>query len=438
VILLLCYSVPVIIKGVFTLGQLVATVILLIIMGVVYDRFGVYRSSAGFVSKAIVIGKAWTISFGSMLILASFTGYPLSGSRLVLVALFVSGLAAQLTIHSSFRFLRRTLFKRKSNERALIIGTGPLSDYLYERIDKNPWVNENVVGAVTTYQASESESSEVPILGTLDEVNQLVEGKSINTVYLVIPLDGSPFIEKLYFDLLDRNVNIHWVPNIFAFNLINHNVKELAGIPVLTLSESPLTGTAAMMKSIEDRVLTLFGLILVSPVMLLTAALIKIESPGPVFFRQARTGWDGKVFRIWKFRSMRIHTTENGVVAQATKNDPRITRVGQFIRRTSIDELPQLFNVLTGEMSLVGPRPHAVEHNVEYSRKITAYLARHRIKPGLTGLAQVRGYRGETKELDQMTKRIQSDLEYINNWSLSLDIAIMLRTVFTLLGKNAY
>jgi putative colanic acid biosynthesis UDP-glucose lipid carrier transferase len=172
--------------------------------------------------------------------------------------------------------------------------------------------------------------------------------------------------------------------------------------------------------------------------MLITALAIKWESPGPAFFRQERTGWDGRSFKIWKFRSMRQHSEKDGKIKQATKNDSRITKVGGFIRRTSIDELPQLFNVLAGQMSLVGPRPHALQHNEEYASQIVAYLARHRIKPGMTGLAQIRGYRGETRELEQMEKRVQYDLEYINNWSLWLDFTIMVRTFFSLKSDKAY
>ena len=149
-------------------------------------------------------------------------------------------------------------------------------------------------------------------------------------------------------------------------------------------------------------------------------------------------GWNGKIFRICKFRSMHVHQPENGVVVQAQKNDPRVTRVGAFIRRTSLDELPQVFNVLLGEMSLVGPRPHAIQHDEEYSRRITDYFARHNIKPGITGLAQVRGYRGETRDIEQMIQRVESDIEYINNWSLALDLSILLRTVTVFTGKNAY
>lgn len=207
---------------------------------------------------------------------------------------------------------------------------------------------------------------------------------------------------------------------------------------MLTLSETPLTGTRLLIKSIEDFVLSALLLLAISPLLAIIALAIKLDSPGPVFFKQARNGWSGKTFRIWKFRSMHVHQPENGVVKQATRNDPRVTRVGAFLRRTSLDELPQLLNVLGGSMSLVGPRPHAVQHDVEYSQRINSYFARHNIKPGITGLAQVRGFRGETTDIEMMRQRVEADIEYINNWSLWLDIVILLRTAGALTGRNAY
>ena len=247
---------------------------------------------------------------------------------------------------------------------------------------------------------------------------ELLDIHDIRTVYFAVPLDSSPIIEKLYFALLDKNVDIHWAPNIFALNLVNHSVKELAGIPIITLSETPMSGVNLLLKTFEDKLLAIIGILIISPILLLTALAIKLDSSGPIFFKQDRTGWNGKNFK--------------------TINDPRITKIGKFLRRTSIDELPQLFNVLNGTMSLVGPRPHAVSHNSAYSKKIEAYLARHKIKPGITGLAQVRGFRGETTKVDQMAKRVESDLEYINNWSIWLDMIIIIRTFFVIFHKNAY
>jgi putative colanic acid biosynthesis UDP-glucose lipid carrier transferase len=192
------------------------------------------------------------------------------------------------------------------------------------------------------------------------------------------------------------------------------------------------------MKDVMDRTIAAIALLVLSPLMLWVAYKVKRSSPGPVFFKQDRHGWDGKVIKVWKFRSMKLHEEANGEVKQATKEDPRITEIGRLIRRTSIDELPQLINVLQGTMSLVGPRPHAVAHNNYYSDKINAYLARHRIKPGITGLAQISGYRGETETIDKMAKRVEYDLSYINNWSLFLDVKILIKTPISLFSKEIY
>jgi putative colanic acid biosysnthesis UDP-glucose lipid carrier transferase len=277
-------------------------------------------------------------------------------------------------------------------------------------------------------------------LGSVAELPQLIDTHNIDIIYIVTPLESSTVLQELYFALLEKHVSIHWVPDIFSLRLINHSVKEIAGIPVLTLSETPLTGISKLTKSIEDKVLSLLILLCISPILLAIAIAIKLDSPGPVFFRQNRAGWNGKTFSIWKFRSMRADAkfVNSKELRQAEKNDPRVTKVGAFIRKTSLDELPQLINVLLGDMSLVGPRPHAVQHDELYSRRVTDYYARHNIKPGMTGLAQVRGYRGETKDMDLMTKRIESDIEYINNWSLLLDLSILVRTTTAFTGKHVY
>jgi putative colanic acid biosynthesis UDP-glucose lipid carrier transferase len=276
------------------------------------------------------------------------------------------------------------------------------------------------------------------ILGTLPDLMDVIRDHSVRTVYFAIPLNASEVIEELYFKLLDQHVAVHWVPDIFSLRLVNHAVSEIAGVPVLTLSETPLLGTRRLLKQLEDASLSALLLVLFGPLMLLIALAVRLDSPGPVFFRQARLGWGGKTFHIWKFRSMYVHQPEGGTVKQASRGDPRITRVGAILRRTSLDELPQILNVLRGEMSLVGPRPHAIQHDHEYARQISHYFARHNIKPGITGLAQVRGFRGETHRLEQMVLRVESDIEYINNWSLWMDLAILLRTFKAFTGANAY
>ncbi len=419
------------------------------------DQFGVYRSNSSFARKALTLFKAWSLAFAFLLVVGFVTKQTDTYSRLLLAQLYLLGYLLQVMLHYFSRELQTRVMRRAvPSENVLIIGTGKLARYLQGKLSGNPWLNQNVVGclqlppgqpqradkpAASLYYSSDFAAlKEAEVIGSLENMLEIIERHEVRTVYFAVPLSDSDLIEEMYFRLLDRHVAVHWVPDIFSLLLVNHSVREIAGLPVLTLSETPLTGTRLLLKALEDRVLASLILLLVAPLLLLIALAIKFDSPGPVFFRQARMGWSGKVFHIWKFRSMHVHQPEGGMVQQATRNDPRITRVGAFLRKTSLDELPQVFNVLKGDMSLVGPRPHAVQHDAEYSQRINAYFARHNIKPGITGLAQVRGLRGETREVELMQQRIEADIEYINNWSLWLDFTILLRTVGALTGKTAY
>ena len=422
-------------------------IMLLLLMGglaVVYDHFGIYRSNASVTSKAIKIFQAWTVCFAFLVMMAFLTKQSEQFSRLLIAQLYGLGYLAQLFLHLLMQTLQKSLLKHATQqENVLIIGSGKLANYLYQKISGNPWLGQQVLGCVLLKEPADAQSSSAsgnvpPVLGYIWNINEVLEQHDIGTVYFVTPLDAADILEELYFTLLDKHIAVHWVPDIFSLRLVNHSVREIAGIPVLTLSETPLTGTRLFLKSLEDTVLALIIFLLIAPLLVVIAIAVKLDSPGPVFFRQQRMGWNGKIFRIWKFRSMVVHQPEEGVIKQAEKNDPRVTRVGAFLRRTSLDELPQIFNVLAGEMSLVGPRPHAIQHDEEYSRRIADYFARHNIKPGITGLAQVRGFRGETKDIEQMIQRVEADIEYINNWSLWLDLSILLRTTAAFTGKYAY
>jgi putative colanic acid biosynthesis UDP-glucose lipid carrier transferase len=428
--------------GVFSLDYVLALLALMATMAVSYDQFGVYGQHGSFTAQSLALLRAWLVSFALLLLLAFALKVTATYSRAVLAAVFFGGFAAQLAIHVGFRVVHGAMKAAGHAAPALIVGTGALAEHLHRRIESNPWLLQHVVGAVKVNGARHSDAPEngdaLPVLGTVDETVRLVREHGVRNVYIAVDLNASPMIEEVYFNLLDRNVNVHWVPNIFALRLINHSIGDIAGLPLLTLSETPLIGTRRLVKELEDKVLGGVLLLLLAVPMLLIALAIRLDTPGPVFFRQTRTGWDGRAFRIWKFRSMVVQDAPAGPIRQATRDDPRVTRVGRVLRRLSLDELPQLFNVLAGEMSLVGPRPHEVRQNLEYSHKVTAYLARHRIKPGMTGLAQVRGYRGETSDLREMTRRVESDIEYINTWTLWLDLTILGRTVFALTGKKAY
>lgn len=423
-------------------------IMLLLLVGslaVVYDHYAIYRSNAGLTLKAFKLFKAWTATFAFLVAMAFLTKQSDKYSRLLVAEIFLFGLLAQFILHVAMREVQEKLSRNSlQSENVLIIGSGRLANFLHRKISDNPWIGERVIGCVLIKEGDDpgpppsDEADQLPVLGGIANLDDLIEQNAIRTVYFVTPLDASEVIESVYFKLLDKHIAVNWVPDIFSLRLINHSVREIAGIPVLTLSETPLTGMRHLMKNVEDRLLASLALLAAAPLLLLVAIAIKIDSPGPIFFRQQRKGWNGDIFWIWKFRSMVVHEPPAGVVKQAQINDPRVTRIGAFIRRTSLDELPQLFNVLQGDMSLVGPRPHAIQHDAEYSDRISDYFARHKIKPGITGLAQVRGFRGETKDLDQMIQRVESDIEYINNWSLWLDFVILLRTVTAFTGKHAY
>jgi len=439
--------------GYLTQDYVILLLVLLGLVSVMYDRYAIYRTSSNFSSKIISLFNAWSISFLALFLLAFLSKQSTVYSRVFIVEFYVVGFLVQGLIHFVTRLITQSFNKHSQvTDNVIIVGHGQLANYLEHKITSNPWLHQRVIGTVSIdeelkrnrkIQKSELnafETSNAIRLGKVSELPDLIDEHGITTIYIVTPLESSTVLEKLYFVLLDKHVSIHWIPDIFSLRLINHSVREIAGIPVLTLSETPLTGVNKLGKSIEDKVLSSLILLLISPILLAIGIAVKLDSPGPVFFRQERAGWNGKTFTIWKFRSMQVNQPDTGSneLKQAEKNDPRVTKVGAFIRKTSLDELPQLFNVLTGDMSLVGPRPHAIQHDEVYSQRINDYYARHNIKPGITGLAQVRGYRGETKEIDQMTKRIESDIEYINNWSIWLDLSILVRTTTAFTGKEAY
>jgi putative colanic acid biosysnthesis UDP-glucose lipid carrier transferase len=245
-------------------------------------------------------------------------------------------------------------------------------------------------------------------------------------------------IRWLLEQLGDTTANVYIVPDFFVFELLHSRWTQFGGLPTVSVFETPVYGVDGWIKRGFDLAMALTGLIAISPLMLVCALLVKLSSPGPVFFRQRRYGLDGKEILVWKFRSM--HTCDNGpVVVQAQRVDPRITPIGRILRRTSLDELPQLFNVIEGSMSLVGPRPHATAHNERYRKLIRGYMLRHKVKPGITGLAQVEGFRGETETLEKMQKRIDCDHRYIREWSVWLDLRILFRTIYVVFQQeNAY
>ena len=272
------------------------------------------------------------------------------------------------------------------------------------------------------------ESAATNCLGGLKDVASFVRQHGVHEVFVTLPLGSQPRIVELLDQLQGTTASLFFVPDVFGIGIIQGRLQDMNGVPVVGICETPFTGTNELAKRVSDLVLASIILVLISPVLLVLAVGVKLSSPGPVIFSQRRNGLDGNEIIVYKFRSMT--TMDNGpVVLQAKPNDPRLTPFGAFIRRTSLDELPQFINVLQGRMSIVGPRPHAVAHNEEYRKLIKAYMVRHKVKPGITGWAQVNGHRGETETIEKMQARLEYDLEYLRNWSLALDLQIIIRTI---------
>ena len=265
-------------------------------------------------------------------------------------------------------------------------------------------------------------------LGSLADIAGYVKKNPTHLIYLSLPMASQPRITQLLDGLKDTTASVYFVPDLFVTDLIQGRSDSVCGLPVISVCETPFRGPAGVLKRISDLVLASLILVLISPVMLAVALAVKVSSPGPVIFRQRRYGLDGQEIIVYKFRSMTV-TEDGGQNVQARKGDARVTRVGAVLRKTSLDELPQFINVLQGRMSIVGPRPHAVAHNEMYRGLIKSYMVRHKVRPGITGWAQVNGFRGETDSLDKMEARVRCDLDYLRNWSLRLDLYIIWRTV---------
>lgn len=320
-----------------------------------------------------------------------------------------------------------------------IVGAGDFGRRLVHHLENRKGSGYRIVGVFDDRQTRIPDEIEGhPVRGTVDDLLDYMRGNRVDEIIVAVPWRAGGRLRNLIGRLQTVAADVMLCPEEILLEIPNIGYDDVAGVPMLKLSERPLSGWNRLAKAIEDRVLALLILVAFSPVMVAIAIAIRLTSPGPVFFRQRRYGFNNNEFVVVKFRTMRYEEGEEEVI-QATRDDPRVTRVGAFLRRTSLDELPQLFNVIRGEMSLVGPRPHAVAHNVEYAAVINEYLSRHRVKPGITGWAQVNGFRGETASLDMMRQRVQHDLYYIENWSVLFDLRILVMTLFVgFIHRNAY
>ncbi|HDS5442997.1 UDP-glucose lipid carrier transferase, partial [Klebsiella pneumoniae] len=418
----------------YVLMALVALVVFQMIGGIT----DFYRSWRGveFSVELILILKNWSLSFLLTLgFVTLFSDFDLTFRTFIFwyLAVCAGFVVTRSLIRALAGFFRRIGYNKR---RVAFAGSLPAGISLLETFRKQPWLGFEVKGI---YEDSFSGTYDLELYAgkISDLINEARKG-TIDRIYIAMHMRDEVAIKNMVSQLTDTTCSVLYIPDVFTFNILQSRTEEINGVPVVPLFDSPLNGINMVFKRLEDIIVSSLILILISPILLVIATAVKTTSKGPVIFRQVRYGMDGKPIKVWKFRSMTVMENDDKVI-QATKNDIRVTKVGKFLRSTSLDELPQFFNVLFGQMSVVGPRPHAVSHNEQYRSLIQGYMLRHKVKPGITGLAQINGWRGETDTLEKMEKRIEYDLLYIRGWSIWLDLKIIFLTVFKgFINKSAY
>lgn len=421
----------------------IACLLACIVIFAVGEAVGIYRPSRGRSANEEVglCTLAWTVAFIVLILIGVFTKQIDSFARSTILSWFLIGGLSLIASHMAVRSVLEWLGKNGFGVRnAAIVGANKLGYDIAKNAKIASDSGVNIVGFYDDRNAErrlEKDADLPAFCGNISQLLEKVHANEIDTVLITLPMRAEKRIQTLLDQLGNTTASVYIVPDFFVFELLHSRWTHVGGLPVVSVFESPMYGVDGWLKRLLDLSLSLVGCILVSPILLICAVLVRLSSPGPIFFRQKRYGLDGKEILVWKFRSM--YTCDNGpVVKQATKNDPRVTPVGRILRRTSLDELPQLFNVIEGSMSLVGPRPHANAHNEQFRKLIRGYMMRHKVKPGITGLAQVEGSRGETDTIEKMEARIALDHRYIREWSLWVDIKILFKTIFVVVQKEAY
>ena len=401
-----------------------------------------YRSWRGHRTPEMLRAAAitWALSILGTLTIGYFFVQNINTPPFIVLAWFATSFVGLI----AWRFvMRKFLFHiRKSgmnSRRSIVIGATHLGANVALQIQQNEHLGIRFNGLFDDRDASRlPHEMQNSVLGNIEQAIEMAKRNEVDYIYIALPMSAENRIRSILEQCSDTTANVYVVPNFFMYNLLNARWQTVGNVQALSVYDTPFQGANDILKRFEDIVLSLLILMMISMPMLCIAAAVKLTSKGPVIFKQKRYGLDGKQITVYKFRSMT--TQDNGaVVKQATKNDARLTKIGGFLRRTSLDELPQFINVLQGRMSIVGPRPHAVAHNEQYRKIITGYMLRHKVKPGITGWAQVNGLRGETETVNKMVQRVEYDLDYIHRWSVWFDIKIVFMTVFNgFINKNAY
>ena len=391
---------------------------------------------AGRLPMVVGLITRWAVLLAILLALAYVTKISAEFSRRVVVtwALFTPMLLVGVTLALQ-EFARRRLAEPAYARRAIFVGCNETSVCLAARLARHSELGISVAGFFDDRSCERLGADKLRVLGRFAEVIEYVKARGIDVIFVAMPLRHDTRVRRLLDDLGDTTASIYYVPDVLTVDMIQARTSEILGVPVVAMCETPFYGYRGVLKRLMDVCIAGALLILTAPLLIAIAIAIRSTTPGSVIFKQRRYGLDGREFTVYKFRTMTV--SENGMeFRQATRNDTRVTPLGRFLRRYSLDELPQLINVLQGRMSLVGPRPHAVAQNEECRKQIKRYMVRHKVLPGITGLAQVSGCRGETAVLKEMEARVSLDLEYLRNWSPLLDLQILLLTAYEVIRSD--
>ena len=412
--------------------------VVVLLAALLFPRFDLYKvwRSASIFDEVRAISFAWVLVLFLLFAFAFTTQSGIKYSRgwigiwatLGWVILVID----RIILRAGLRWLRSHGFNQRH---IVIVGSNTLGGEVVRRLVNSPWMGLQVaIFFCTEAHLPKMKGYHVPVVEGTAYIADYVVSKGIDQVWIALPFKDEDKVRSLLHDLRHSTVDIRYVPDLFGFRMMNYSVSEVAGLPVMDISVSPMDGTNRLYKALEDRLLALLILLLISPLMLFLAIGVKLSSPGAVFYRQERVGWNGKTFMMFKFRSMPENVERSGVQWGGSKHK-QVTPFGAFIRKTSLDELPQFINVLKGDMSIVGPRPERPMFVEKFKDEIPDYMKKHLVKAGITGWAQINGWRGDT----DLTKRIEHDLYYIENWSVWFDLRIILLTVFKgFINKNAY
>lgn len=406
---------------------------------IVFPWFGLYRSWRGETSfhQFKIVWLAWTLVWATVIIFV-FTFKPLGEYPRIWLSLwyFVTLLTMFIVRRLIFSFLNLLRAKGLNHKKIIIYGAGDLGCEMLNRVQDAKWTGIDVVALFDDkMESNNTKISGVKLVTDSHLLSEFVEKNNIDEVWFALPLRAENKVKSIMHDLRYNTVNIKLLPDIFGMRLINHSIGEMLGIPIVNLSSTPMSGVNRLVKAIEDKLLSTLIILLLLPLFLIISICIKLSLTGPILYRQERVGWNGKIFTMFKFRTMPVDIEKDTGAVWAKKDEGRTSKFGAFLRRTSLDELPQFFNVLKGEMSIVGPRPERKVFVDKFKEEIPDYMKKHLVKAGVTGWAQINDWRGNT----DLNKRIEFDIHYIENWSLLFDLKIILLTLFKgFTSKNAY